>query len=334
MAREQDLTEYEKFVGSLEGDRFQDEVCARLQGHITDFQRIPDKPSGDGGLDGLSHGQERGYCCYGPEQNPVKLKAKGGLKDDIVDKFGDDLKKLFEVTIGPNRRVVHAANAELATVMGAGNKIRAIFLIVSWFETHRVIGALNTAFARYKKGSQLNFVHADATLTIWGPKDLATRGPLDEHTLFRLKNKDLFERLRVASAADIPANATGDFDAKFADLKQRRPARADHIEGLAKDFRDAWAAAIALDNDLASASVVLHETLETARTDAARAARVRSMGDAEPYELLATMQQDVVDRLGQGFGQRLGGYTSKVADGVVAGLIGECPIEWRDNSDA
>ena len=47
-------------------------MCARLQGHITDFQRIPDKPSGDGGLDGLSHGQECAYCCYGPEQDPVK----------------------------------------------------------------------------------------------------------------------------------------------------------------------------------------------------------------------------------------------------------------------
>jgi hypothetical protein len=140
----------------------------------------------------------------------------------------------------------------------------------------------------------------------------------------------LFERLRAASAADIPADATGDFDAKFDDLKRRRPGRAAHIDGLAKDFRDAWAAAIALDNDLASTSVVLHEALETARTDAARAARVRSMGDAEPYELIATMQEDVVERLGQGFGQRLGGLTSKVADGVVAGLIGECPIEWRD----
>ena len=90
------------------------------------------------------------------------------------------------------------------------------------------------------------------------------------------------------------------FDAKFADLKRRRPSRAEYIDGLAKDFRDAWATAIALDNDLASTSVVLHETLETARTDAARSARVRSMGDTEPYELIDTMQRDVVERLGEG----------------------------------
>ena len=324
-----ELTEYEKFVGGLEGDAFQDEVCARLQGHITDFQRIPDKPSGDGGLDGLSHGQEYAYCCYGPEQDPVKLKVKG-LKDAIVEKFSADLRKLFEVAIGSNRRVVPAPNAELATIMGVGNKIRTIYLVVSWFETHRIIGPLNTAFNRYKRASQLKYVRDDAKLTIWGPKDLATHGPLDEHTLFRLQNKDLFEHLRAASAEDIPPNTTGDFDAKFADLKRRRVSRAVYIDGLAKEFRDAWAAAIALDNDLASTSVVLHEALETARTDAARAARVRSMSGTEPYELIGTMQQDVVDRLGEEFGRRLGGMASKVADGVVAGMIGECPIEWRD----
>ena len=50
----------------------------------------------------------------------------------------------------------------------------------------------------------------DATLAIWGPKDLATRGPLDEHTLFRLQSKKLFERLRAVSAEDVPPNTTGD----------------------------------------------------------------------------------------------------------------------------
>ena len=319
-------TEYEKFVGSLEGDEFQEEVCARLQGHITDFQRIPDKPSGDGGLDGLSHGQERAYCCYGPEQNPVRLKTKRLLKEAIVKKFSADLRKLFELTIDSH----HSPTAELATIMGTGNKIRTIHLVVSWFESHRIIGPLNTTFKRFKMASRLNYVREDATLAIWGPKDLATRGPLDEHTLFRLQSKDLFKRLRTTSAEDVPPNTTGDFDAKFADLKRRRPQRADYIDGLAKEFRDAWATAIALDNDLASTSVVLHEALETARTDAARAARVRSMADAEPYELIDAMQRDVANRLGEEFGRRLGGLTTKVADGVVAGLIGGCPIEWRD----
>lgn len=331
MAREQEHNEYEKFVGGLVGDGFEDEVCARLRMHTDDFYRVPRKPRGDGGLDGLSHGQAKGYCCYGPEQDPVKLKKQGGLKEDIVEKFTKDLRKLFELTTGPTRRPVHDPTPELATIMGEGNKLRVIILVVSWYETHRIIGPLTTAFNRFKKASQLNYVHAEATLSFWGPKDLATCGPLDEHTLFRLQNRKLFERLKAASAADIPADATGDFDAKFADLKRRRPAKAEYIDKLAKEFRDAWAAAIALDNDLASTSVVLHEALETARTDAARSARVRSLRETEPYELIETMQEDVVERLGLGFGERLGGLTSRVADGVVARLIGECPIDWRDD---
>ena len=146
------------------------------------------------------------------------------------------MRKLFDVTIGPNRRVVPAANAELATIMGDGNKIRSIFLVVSWFETHRVIGALNTAFNRYKKGSQLNFVHPDATLTIWGEGSRDARPAGRVHPL-PASPQELFERLR--GDAETFAGDDGRLHAKFNDLKQRRPARAAHIDGLAKEFRDA-----------------------------------------------------------------------------------------------
>lgn len=325
-------SDYEKLLGGLEGDSFEAEVCARLQSHISDFQRIPDKPNGDGGLDGLSHGQECGYCCYGPEPDPVKLKLKD-LKDDIIEKFNSDLRRLFELKFADNRRLVDEPNSELATIIADGNKIKSVYLVVSWFETHRVIGPLNTSFNRYKQASKLRYIDPDASLTIWGPRDLATRGEIDEHTLFRIENRGLFERVKSATTETLPVESAADFDAKFEDLKMRRPARATHIEDLATGFRAAWAAAIALDNELASTSVALHEELEAARTDAAVSARLRSMGKADPYELIEAIRQDVVERLGKGFGQRLGGLTSKVADGVVAGLIGECPIEWRDDSE-
>jgi hypothetical protein len=331
MPRRPDPSLYEKLVGRLEGDAFQDEACVRLQRLFADFQRVPAKPSGDGGLDGLSHGQERCYCCYGPEQDPIKVKIKD-LKDDIVKKFNADLRKLFELDFDPKQQLVNAPNAELATILGAGNKIKNIYLVLSWFETHRVIGPLNTHFAKCMKASKLQYIHADAKLTIWGPKDLSTLGEIDEHTLFRIENPTLFQRVQSASAATLIQGVGGDFDAKFDDLKLRRPARSEHIDKLAQTFREAWAAAIALDNELASTSVGLHEALESARTDAARSALVRSMSEDEPHKLINAMREDVVQRLGQGFGDRLGSLTSKVADGVVAGLIGECPLEWRDES--
>ena len=64
---------------------------------FVDFQRVPAKPQGDGGLDGLSHGQGSAPYCLAPARNmePRKLEAKG-LKNDIVNKFSGDLQKLFE----------------------------------------------------------------------------------------------------------------------------------------------------------------------------------------------------------------------------------------------
>ena len=330
MANSSDTSSYEQLLGRLQGDAFQDEVCARLQSLIMDFQRIPAKPSGDGGLDGLSHGQEFCYCCYGPEQEPVKLKTKS-LKDDIIKKFNADLRKLFELEFKGKSQLVHKQNEELATIMGASNKIKNIYLVLSWFQTHRVIGPLNTHFAKYKSSSQLRYIHEDATMTIWGPKDIATRGHLDEQTLFRIENRALIERIQTASSEQITKTTEGDFNAKFDDLKRRRPTRSHHIDAIAKDFREAWATSIALDNELASTSLGLHQVLETARSDAARTARVRSMGTTDPYSLIETMRAEVINQLGQGFGDRLGALTSKVADGVVAGLIGECPLEWRDD---
>lgn len=325
----QNAADYEKLLGKLEGNAFQDEVCARLETIFVDFQRIPAKPHGDGGLDGLSHGQERAYCCYGPEQEVRKLENQG-LKDDIVGKFSGDLRKLFELEF-QKRKLRHAPNAELATIMGAGRRIKHVHLIVSWLESHRVIGPLNTNFDKYKTASKLQFVDASATVTVWGPKKLATLGAIDDHALFRIQNPALIACVQAASAAEFVKNGGGDFDAKFEDLKRRRPESAVKIEGIAQKLREAWAAAIALDNDLSKNSLGLHQTLESVRSDAALSGQVKSMSATDPYQLIQMMREEVASQLGQGFGDSLGPLTARIAQGVVAGLIGECPVDWREN---
>jgi hypothetical protein len=77
----------------LNGDDSQDEVSARLQGVIIDFQPVPSNPQGDAGIDGFSHHGERAYGCYGPEQDAFK-KNKDREKA-IVDKFKEDLLRIF-----------------------------------------------------------------------------------------------------------------------------------------------------------------------------------------------------------------------------------------------
>lgn len=328
MASRHNLTDYEKLIGKLEGDAFENEVCARLQTIFVDFQRIPAKPHGDGGLDGLSHGQERGYCCYGPEQDVRKLENKG-LKEAIVNKFSGDLRKLFELET-EKKKLKHAANAELATIMGDSRKIKNVHLIVSCFESHRVLGPLNTSFDKYKAESQMKFVDPAATLTVWGPKDLATLGAVDEHTLFRIQNPALIACVRAASAATLVKDGGGDFDAKFDDLKRRQPESAVKIENIARKLREAWAAAIALDNDLSQNSLALHEVLESVRSSAALSAQMKSMSPDDPYRLINSMAEEIAGQLDQGFGNRFGSLTPRITQGVVAGLIGECPIDWRD----
>jgi hypothetical protein len=329
MASRSNLADYENLIGKLEGNAFEEEVCARLQTIFVDFQPIPAKPHGDGGLDGLSHGQERAYCCYGPEQEARKLDNKG-LKDDIVNKFSADLRKLFEVEF-TDKKLKQVSNGELETIMGVDRKIKHVFLVVSWFESHRVIGPLNTNFDKYKAASQLKFVSADATLTVWGPNNLAALGAVDEHTLFRIQNPALIACVQTASAAQLVKDEGGGFDAKFDDLKRRKPESAARIENIAQKLRDAWAAAIALDNDLSKNSLGLHQVLESVRSDAALSAQVKSMSATDPYRLIDTMREEVAGQLEQGFGDRFGPLTPRITQGVVAGLIGECPIDWRDD---
>ncbi len=86
---------YAETLTILTGNPFEDEVCARLQTAILDFQTISTKPNGDGGLDGLSDNCTIGYCCYGPEFDSFKDEQE--LNSDIVKKFRSDLRKLFEL---------------------------------------------------------------------------------------------------------------------------------------------------------------------------------------------------------------------------------------------
>ena len=82
--------------------------------------------------------------------------------------------------------------------MGADPKIKHVYLVVSWFESHRVIGRLNTNFDKYKAASQQRFVNADAIVAIWGPKNLAALGEVDDYMLFRAENPALFAQFHSA----------------------------------------------------------------------------------------------------------------------------------------
>jgi hypothetical protein len=316
-------------LGCLEKDAFETEVCARLSTFISDFQRIPRKPSGDGGLDGLSHGQTTAYCCYGPEQEPFKTNTKG-LKDDVVQKFTGDLRKLFELEHQGKAKLVKKINVEIATILAPGRKIKLIRLVVSWFESHRVIGPLNASLDKYKAVSDCSYVDPNAQLTVWGPQDLSTQCAVDDYTLWRVEQQALITKVEQAVAAGTLAPRAVDFEAKFDDLCLRKADRKSAIEGLRSYFRSSWGAALTLDNELAATSVRMHRLLEEARIQAAVSARLKSATSLGPEDLIEKMREIMVKRFFDLFGENgLGPMTGRVADGEVGGLIGDCPIEWR-----
>jgi hypothetical protein len=320
-------TEYAKLLSALEKEEFEEEICAFLGTFIADFQRIPAKPRGDAGLDGLSHGQTHAYCCYGPEQEPWKKNLKG-LKDDILEKFRSDLRKLFELEFDKNKKLIRNVNAEMATILAPGRKLTNVYLVVSWFETHRIIGPLNKSFAEYKAVSSCAYIDSAAQPTIWGPRDLATRWVVDELALFRVENQALVAKVKKALASGVAPPVPDKFDAKFEYLRTKSPENKAVTDALADHFRQSWSGALALDNELAATSVVLHEALEIARTQTTIAAYIQSQLKSEPMELLEHMRNEVKSKLGEVFGERLGVLSPKVADGEIARLIGECPINW------
>jgi hypothetical protein len=133
--------EYAESLASLEGDDFQREVCARLEGVFLGFQVVPAKPQGDAGLDGFSHHGERGYCCYGPEHDSFKTNKR--RESAIVEKFAGDLRRLFELDV-KNGKLVHKDSPEMGTILPKGRRLKHIELVVNWFESHRVLGPILT----------------------------------------------------------------------------------------------------------------------------------------------------------------------------------------------
>src|ERR1051326_1418128 len=129
--------EYANTLALLEGNEFQTEVSTYLGTQIVGFQVVPSKPQGDGGLDGMSHNGERGYCCYGVQHDAFK-NAKARV-NSIVDKFCEDLRRLFELDFD-KKKLVCVENLQLGSILPKDQKLKQIYLIVNWFEDHRILG--------------------------------------------------------------------------------------------------------------------------------------------------------------------------------------------------
>ena len=321
--------DYSRHLGGLEGAVFQAEVCAALLRCYDDFQAIPDRPQGDGGLDALTHELSRAYCCYGPEQEQFKVNTRG-LTADIKKKFRSDLRKLFELKT-TNGKLAHSENRELGTIIPAGRKIRSIFLVVSTFNDHRIIGPLNESLAKYSKASNHRYVDKHASLAIWGPEQVASLGGVSDSTLLKVRQRALLARAEsVANDDSREKTETEDFKEKFDWLETRLPSQEEKIRNLRVHFGHHWTVALRLNQEFSNTSVSLHQALESFRAETVLDAELRSLNSSDPIELLTEMQSLIANKLRDRFGDELSAeIVWPLANGETARLVGECPIDWR-----
>lgn len=325
------VNEFSRMLGTLEGQDFEDAVCAFLQRCIGDFQSVPATPHGDGGLDGYSHGRTTAYCCYGPEAASKATAVK--RKTAIVSKFRDDLRKLFELTTQGKKKLLHRDNAEIKTILVKGKKLRLVRLVVSVFDDHQILGLLNESFAELKAASNLRYVDKEAELTVWGPEELARQGAVDDVTLAKLEHSFLHKRLAdtIKRPSPIPTTSNG-FNAKFdwIDANGKVKVPKDALARTRSEFLKRWGAAIAVENELANNAVNLHSKLGQVRTDAGLDASITSGLGLGPMEQITKMRPQIESRLREQLGHALTPeIRTTLADGEIARLIGECSMDWR-----
>jgi hypothetical protein len=320
--------EYAKTLASLSGNTFQEEVSVRLGKFIDGFQTVPAHPQGDAGLDAISHFGEQAYCCYGLEHDEFKTPAQ--RVKAIVKKFKSDLLKLFELK---GKKLVHAENKELATILPKGAKINHITLICNWFNSHQVLGPILTAVQDYSKASQCRYVDGKVTVVMVGPKQLAMQYAVDEQTIARVRHRTLVKNVEK-KAKEKTLAGTEKFDKKMAALRQILPGQDEAIDEVEEDFRHGWRVALTFEEELNATLPDQHRSFEADRRRIRADVSTMMLGTKEPWKELPKTKQLARDVLQEDFGNLFGPLLIDVSSGEIARLIGECRIRWEAPANA
>jgi hypothetical protein len=319
------ITEYARTLAELSGNDFEDEVSARLESVIVDFQSVPANPHGDAGLDAFSHGGEKAYCCYGPVHDAFKTnKAR---ENAIIKKFRGDLQSLYEVGfVKKNLTVIE--NVEMKTILPSGQKINHIELICNWFESHRVLQPLNDSKKEYAELSECRYVEQTASLKIVGPKELANRYAVDEATIGRARQRILAQKVEKI-AESVVLGSTEKFEKKMADLKLLVPGQDEAIAGLRSSLQADWRTALAFERELGDTLPAMHRALERSRARILGKVTMLIVGSAKTWTELRKATEIAAEILKLDFNsQSYGMVIQEVSSGEIARLIGECPVGW------
>jgi len=216
----------------------------------------------------------------------------------------------------------------MATILPKGKRIKHIKLLVNWFESHRVLGPIQTAVAKYKAASKCKYVEPDVTVVVMGPKDLANHHAVDEATLLRLRQHAAIKRIQHA-AKGLKIEDPRSFDSKMTTLREIRPDQIPAIESLTERLRTSWCTALAFERELDETVPQLHRALEEDRKRILTRASELMLASAQPWTQLPTVTQIAQEILSKNFRDLYGSLVHDLSSGEIARLIGECPIGWE-----
>lgn len=331
MTRSPTREEYIRILRSLSGKAFEREVCDLLQETILSFQPVPDRGTGDGGLDGLSHAQTISYCCFGPEPQEDRRKR---LKR-MVDKFRADLRRLLELKTS-GRALEHDNNDVLEGILAKSARIKVVRCVVNVFDDNKLIGRLNDAANKLRAASKCRFVERDFSLVVWGPEDLTAKVLIDEAAVLRATNARLAQALDALDepGAQLPEGQKEEFDSKFEYLRLQAPEKSKTINVVQREFRDHWSRMVAFEEELLETSPRLHQDLLRARRSASSGAsilRLRTSDDSlsGSMGLLESVEAKVREGVEAHLPRIGSGKIDQITKGECARLVGECPLDWR-----
>ena len=333
--------DYLRYLSSLSGDEFQEEIEKLAGDSFLDFQPVLANP-GDGGCDGIYSDFSSYICCYGLDLKKSDLN-KNKIITKIKRKFKDDLNRLLELKVkGRGDRQVYsfAKNEILKDIVPEGKKIKAIRLVVNYNE-NSLIKYFNELFTDLKSNSKLNFVDKDCAVVLVCLGKIGTMFNITENALVRLKYRLVEEAVQLALDFDINRNNENEtvrkskskFDKKFNILRDNHCSNSEEkeeVEKMRKEYLANWYRYIQFMTEVEKNNPVLFKKISDENAKIAKDGKRLFLGNKKlPLDKIEHFSEAIERKWQNIFDNTNSEKQGELQEFDLAHFVGACPLEWK-----